>query len=166
MPPIRLLFVEFGTPDFDRFCQAVTSLPLGAVDVFRQLGPEVGNDMPVGGGVAEAMQVLRRLETMCVAMTPKVGEIKWVQILAPNAFDTKVSMWHGTLELRSASHEEILHVLKRAGLQYIAVAKDDPFDLTDENLRPDKFPWNSPNFVAAALTLDGGGYLEHPPENG
>lgn len=159
----KLLFAEFGTADFSLFRQAIGALPLGVIEVWKQVGSEVGNDAHVEGGLDEAMQFLLHRQTTCVRVTPKESEIKWLLLMAPNAIESDISIWHGMLELRSTSHEQVFQILKEARLQYVAVAKDEPFDLTDKELRPDKFPWNSPNFVAAALA-DQGEYVQGAPQ--
>jgi hypothetical protein len=159
----KLLFVEFGVADFSRFRQAVADLSLRFADVSKQVGPEAGIYAPVERGLDEAMEALLGGASVCISLTPKESEIQWVLLFAPNVMEHHVSVWNGMLELRSASYETVFDILKKAGLQYVAVAKDDPFDLTDNELQRDKFPWDSPNFVAAALA-DDTGYVERHTE--
>jgi len=160
---MKLFFIEFGTYDASRFRQAAEALSLGPVDVSSQIGAQAGYDSPVTGGLSDGLKLLFQEQTICVRVHPQQSEVKWVLLFAPNAMDSTIPMWHGMLELRSISHDEMFSILKRAGLQYVAVARDEPFDLKESTLNPDHFPWTSPSFVAAALADDKGSYIEHSP---
>jgi len=155
----NVLFVEFGVADFSRFRQAVADLSLRFAEVSKQVGPEAGNYAPVERGLDQAMEVLSGGDSVCIDLRPKDSEIRWLLLVAPNGNGSHISIWHGMLELRSPSYGDVFEALKKARLQYVAVAKDEPFDLTDGALHPEKFPWDSPNFMAAVLA-DDAGYVE------
>lgn len=156
-----LFFVQFGAFDAAKFRHAVDTVPIKVAEVSIQVGPLAGNYQQVPR-LFEALEMLLQGATLCVSVLGEEGEVRWMLLFAPNAMDSTIPMWHAVLELRSNSHELIFQALKEAQLQYIAVAKDEPFDLQGSNLDPEKFPWNSPDFVAAAIADDKGSYRENP----
>jgi hypothetical protein len=133
------------------------------VEVARQVGAQAGEYSPVAGGIVEGMGLLLQRETLCLSVTPRHGEIRWILLFAPFGMDTNIPMWHGMLELRSESHEPFFSAIKKQIPDYIAVAKNEPLNLTASTLTPKQFPWASRSFVAAALLDKDGKYIEHSP---
>jgi len=157
---MKLFFVELGVFDSAKFRHAIETVPVQVAEVSVQVGSVAGNYQRVVR-LFDALEMFFQGHTQCVNVQAKEGEVKWMLLFAPSAMDSTIPMWHAMFELRSNSHEQIFHALKQAELQYIAVAKDEPFDLRGSNLDPEEFPWNSPNFVAAAIADDKGSYREN-----
>ena len=55
---MELFFVEFGAFDPTRFRKGLETLPLGRVEVERQVGGQVGEYSPVAGGLDEGLKLL------------------------------------------------------------------------------------------------------------
>ena len=160
---MQLLFFELGALNEKVFARLIREIVHGPMEVAFQVGSQAGEYSPLTGGLDAGLELLFGQKTLCLSIKPDGGEIKWILLFSPNALESEVAMWHAIFEARSGSCEPLFTRLKNLNPEYVAVAKDEPFNLTEVNLQAAYFPWTSPRFVAAALRDKSGTYVDRPP---